>query len=1005
MKTNLTRKVMLLFMLLAHIAYAQEKSVSGTIKDESGPLPGVTVLVKGTSIGTETDFNGEFTLKVKPENVLVFSYLGYKTIEKTVGSTSVFNLTMVQDDNILDEVVVVGFGKQSKRNLTDNVAKISGKDLQEISTPSLQNTLSGKAAGVQVTQVNGKVDGGVKIFIRGVSTISSSKEPLYVIDGVPIINANESGNGAPTNPLISLNPNDIESIDILKDASSAAIYGSRGTNGVILITTKKGKEGRAQVSVNFSQGVSTPTNKREWLNASEYAELLTEAIRNRVPAWSQAQADSWVNNRLTRYSGGKDWKTVDTDWQEQAFQNGFTKQADVTVSGGSAKTSYFISGGYNDTKGIVRGNDLERINFRSNISNKASDKLLVGINASLSDTKINRIANDNAFVTPLQAIAQTPTSPIYKSDGTLNDRTLYANFLLEDKYAGYVTKLSTVLGNVFAEYEIIPALKFRSEVGYNLFSQTEDRFRGSKAPFQATGGEATFTSVRRQVVNLNNYFTFDKRFNDSHDLNVVVGMSFEKGKRRNQFVTRVGLASDDLNTPSSGAKITSAGGGRTEYAFLSYFGRATYTIDNKYIVKGSLRYDGSSRFGKDHRYGLFPAASVGWIASEEDFLSDSKTLSLLKVRASWGVTGNAGIGNFPSLGLFSPAGYNEKSGLAPTQLANPALKWEKTSQIDFGVEYGFLDNRITGEIDFYQKRTNDLLLNKPVPATNGFSSITENIGAMKNSGIEFIVNTKNIVKDNFSWDTSLNVAYNKNEVTSLPSGQIISGRNIIKEGESISSFYLVEYAGVDPANGNALFVKNTKRPDGSLDKSTTSNYSEAQRIIVGNPFPKVIAGLTNRFKYNNIDLSFTFQGQFGASLYNNAGRFQSAGFGGGLDNQTKDQLQRWQKPGDITNVPRPIAFRVNGSQHSTRYLQSADFIRLRNITLGYNLPQSVLDKLKLSKVRIYATGLNLITITNYDGYDPESSNDSSATSSVVAGTTFYSAPAAKTVSLGVNIGF
>ena len=894
---------------------------------------------------------------------------------------------------------------QSKRNLTDNVAKISGADLQEIATPSLQNTLSGKAAGVQVTQINGKVDGGVKIFIRGVSTIASSKEPLYVIDGVPIINANESGNGAPTNPLISLNPNDIESIDILKDASSAAIYGSRGTNGVVLITTKKGKQGKAKIAVNFSQGVSTPTNTRDWLNAKEYTELLTEAIKNRVPSWSQAQADSWVNRTLTRNAGGKDWKKIDTDWQKEAFQTGYTKQADVSVSGGNAKTNFFLSGGYNDTKGIVRGNDLERFNFRSNITTKATDKLLVGMNASFANTKINRISNDNQFTTPLQAIAQIPTSPVYKKDGTLNNNTLYANFLLEDKYAGYVTRLNTILGNVFGEYELYPSLKFRSEIGYNLFSQTEDRYRGSKAPFQSTGGSATFTSVRRQVINLNNYFTFDTVFNDIHDLNVVVGMSFEKGKRRNQFVTRVGLASDDLTTPSVGAKITSAGGGKTEYSFLSYFGRATYTFNKKYIVKGSLRYDGSSRFGKGQRYGIFPAASVGWLVSEEDFLNDSNTLSLLKLRTSWGVTGNAGIGNFPSIGLFSPAGYNEKSGLAPTQLANSQLKWEKTSQIDIGIEYGLFDNRITGEIDFYQKKTDDLLVNKPVPASNGFSVITENIGSMKNTGIEFIVNSKNINAKNFTWNTSLNLAYNKNKVTSLPSGQIISGRNIIRNGESISSFYLAEYAGVDPKTGTALFVKNTVKADGTLDKTTTTTYSQAKRIIAGNPFPNLIGGLTNKFKYNNLDLSFTFQGQFGASLYNSAGRFQSAGFGGGRDNQTKDELNRWQKPGDITNVPKAIYGRTSGTQHSTRYLQSADFIRLRNVTLGYNLPQNTLDRLHLSKVRFYVTGLNLLTITNYTGYDPESSNDSNATSSVQAGTTFYSAPGAKTVSLGVNIGF
>ena len=991
-------------LFISVIVMAQEKKISGTVKDEDGtPLIGVNIIIENAKRGTQTDFDGNYSISASPQEVLVFSFVGYGTIKKTVGKETLINVQLVSDTT-LDEILIVGFGKQSKRNVTDNIASISSKDINQIPVSSMQGALTGKAAGVQITQINGKVEGGVKMRIRGISSISSSQEPLYVIDGMPLINDDESTSDAPINPLISLNPNDIESIQILKDASSAAIYGARGTNGVVLITTKQGKSGKTRISLNTSTGWSEATNKLKWLNAEEYVELFTEASAN-----SYGAADTWLTEDGGYFdwmSNGTDWRNgeVDTDWQDLALVKGTVQDHTFSISGGNEKTLFFISGGYNNTQGIVRGNSLERYSYRGNIDHKVSDKLKVGLNTSLSKTQISRIGTDNSFSTPLQAIALSPITPAYLDDGVTpnNETTVYYNFLMEEYNGSWDVNIFRTLMNTFLDYSILPELSFRSEFGYDNNNQTEDYFAGSLTQSASTDGYAEANSVQSDKYSINNYITFNKSFTNNYDLEFVGGMSFEESSRRSQFVSGTGFPSDDLQTIESASEITSGSSSKTRYNFLSYFGRATLSIANKYLIKGSIRYDGSSRFGASNRYGLFPATSVGWIISEEDFIKDVSTINLLKLRGSYGVTGNAGIGNFASLGLFEGTAYNQKSGLSPIQLGNPDLKWEKTDQVDVGLDFGILNNRISGEIDYYVKKTNDLLLDEPIPGTSGFTSITRNVGSLTNKGFEFVLNTTNISKENLTWKTSLNLSTLKNEVTDLPSGDIVEGRNIVREGETISSFYLVEYAGVDPANGDALFYLNTENSDGSLDKTTTNNYNNAQRIVIGSPYPTLMTGMTNTFSFYNFDFSFTFQGEWGASLYNEGGKFQS-GNARYEDNQTADQLDRWQNPGDITMVPQARMYSTNGQQASTRYLEESDFIRLRNLTFGYTIPSTVTQKLAVDRLRIYVTGVNLLTFTNYSGYDPESSYDNYGNSNIQKGIAFYSAPPAKTITIGLNI--
>jgi len=994
----------LLLAFVAQISVAQDRTITGNVTDGNGlPLPGVNIVVEGTTIGTQSDFDGNYSIGADTGQSLLFTYLGQREVRVTIGASNRIDIQMEEDSQALEEVVVIGYGTQSKRNLTDNIAKLTSSDIAEIPTPSIQNALSGKAAGVQVTQTNGKIEGGVSIRVRGVSSIGAGAEPLYVLDGVPLINNNESNNGSPTNPLLSLSSNEIESIDILKDASAASVYGSRGANGVVLITTKKGKLGKGTLSLNLSQGISRPTNLREFLNAEEYIELMTEAHIN---TYGEADGLAEAEGLFDFLSSGTDWRNgaVDTDWQSLAFQTGYTRDIDMSMSGANEKTNYFFSGAYNDTKGIIRGNELERITARANVSHKLSDKFTAGMNISFSRTDIDRIANDNAFVNPVQAIAQPALSPAFLEDGEPNAGTLYANFLLQDKHSSYKTVIRRVTGRGFAEYRFIPSLKFNTEFGYDLYYQTEDSYTGRLAPFQSTNGEAYASSVGTESYVFSNYFTYAKNFNTIHDVEVVAGMEYNTTNRRFQSVTGIEFPTDDFQTIGSAAEITAGNGTITGNRFLSYFARLSYALHNKYLFKASVRSDGSSRFGSENQFGTFSALSAGWIISEEGFLKDSNTLSFLKLRGSWGQTGNANIADFASLGLFGGVSYNQRPGIQPTQAANQLLTWESVEQYDIGLEFGLFSNRISGEIDYYIKESDGLLFQVPLPGTSGQSTILKNIGLMENKGIEFVLNTKNIVKENFNWSTNFNLAQNKNKVKKLPGegSDIITGRNILREGEPISAFFMLEYAGVDPDNGDALYYLNTDDGNGNIDRGTTNNPSEASRVVVGEPFPQWIGGLTNTIQFNNIDFSFTFQGEWGASIYNGGGVYQSAN-GDYFDNQSRDQMQRWQQPGDITRVPQARLFGANGTAHSTRYLQGADFIRLRNLTLGYTLPNAAVEKMGLSKLRVYFSGFNLLTITDYDGYDPEARSDVNSAST--PGVAFYSAPAASTYSLGLNINF
>ena len=997
MRINFKHFLSLLFALFVQITVAQEITVTGVVTDQAGiPIPGANVLVKGTKSSTQTDFSGIFAIKATTSDILTISFVGMTTVE--VKASAKVSVKLKDTSNLLENVVVVGYGTQSKKKSTDAIARVTAKDIQQIPVSNVQNALVGKLAGVQITQTNGKVEGGVSVRVRGAASISAGKEPLYVLDGIPLITTDESSNGAPTNPLLTLSTNEIESIDVLKDASSAAIYGARGANGVVIITTKKGKEGKGTFSINLSQGVSEATNKRKWLNAAQYIELFTEASINGTGDASEAES------YFDTYAAGTDWRNleVNTDWQDQAFRNGFSTDADFSVSGGDTKTKYFFSGAYNNTTGIIVDNDLERITARTNISHKLTDRFTAGMNLSFSRSQINRVQDDNSFTTPLQMVAQSPLAPVRLADGSPNQNTEYANYIQARDNSFYKTLVRRVIGKVYGEFKILPYLKANSDFSYDLMSQTEDAWYGKNFPNMATEGEVFASAVNNETYITSNYLTFDKTFAENHDVNIVAGMEFNKFNRRYQDVTSLYFPNDNFTTIDGGAEVNAGSGNETDYTFVSQFGRLSYSYANKYLFKASIRRDGSSRFGANNRFGTFPAVSAGWVVSEESFLKDNNILSYLKLKGSWGKLGNAELGNFASRQFFGPNAYNNRSGLTFAQAGNPNLTWEKSSQIDFGVEVGFL-NRINLEVDYYKKTTDGLLFSVPLALSSGATSVNQNIGEIESKGIEFVLNTKNIDTQDFKWSTSANLTTNNTKVLSLPNDNkdIIGTFTINRVGENVSAFYLKEYAGVDPANGDALYYDGTTtiNADGTVTRNTTNDYAAAPRVTTGNPFPTLMVGLTNTINYKGLDFSFTFQGEWGASIYNSAGIFQSVN-ADYFDNQTLDQLNRWRNPGDITNVPQARLYGANGTGASTRFLDKADFVRLRNLTIGFTLPSSVVKDLGMSSVRFYGTGVNLLTFTNYSGYDPEARRDDTG-----IGEEFYSAPPARTIALGVNINF
>lgn len=961
--------LLLMFTFYAGVLWGQTIQVSGKVTSSSdgSPIPGATVQVKGTQQGTTSDVTGTYKIEAPSNATLVVSYLGMKKTEVPVNGQAKHDVSLDEENIDLGELVVVGYNTSSRKLISGSIGVVNEDEIKSAPIRTIDAVLQGKAAGVSINQNSGTPGGQNSIKLRGGSSINASNQPLIVIDGVPVITgdfAQISYLGQEIDALSDLNPNDIESFTVLKDASATAIYGARASNGVILITTKKGGYQKTNVDFNTSYGWQT-------MPAERIPELMNAA--------------QWNEYKGTTVEG------IDTDWMKEILQVAPTSNTELSVSSGNDKTRIFISGSYFKQEGTVKSTSYDRWSGRINVDHKLLKNLTIGGSVSMTYSTNWRVEGDQTLFGPLPNALSIPAIyPVYNTDGSYNEDGPYANpvaIINDTKNVAYTNRHND---NIYLEYKFLDGLSFTSKWSADIYTLREHEYdpittrQGAK--YNGLGIEGS-TYVSNLVSS--NVLQYVKTLKKDHNLEALLGYSAEKYARRSTYIEAIDFPNENLQYITSAGTIRAASASALDRGMSSFFGQFKYNYLYKYIFTMTARADGSSKFGKNNRYGYFPAASFAWRIAEEKFMKKLPAVSELKLRLSIGLTGNDGIGDFASYGLYG-GGYNYggTSGTAPTQLPNPDLKWESTLQKGAGIDLGLFNDRISLSIDLYHNHTYDLLLARPLPSSSGFPTINANIGDLQNKGIEVVLNTENI-KSEFTWNTSFNFAANRNKVLKLYDGQPITdqgrGGNWVVEGEPIGVFYGYRCLGVDPTTGNLVY------DDINNDGQITSD----DLTKTGNPNPDFTAGLTNTFAYKGFDLSVFLHMVYGNDIFNgNRIYLESAS---GEDNQTTTMLRRWMKPGDVTDVPR-----VGDTYKSSRFIENGSFMRIKNVTLGYNFPKEIIRRVKLKSLRLYVTGQNLYTFTSYSGMDPEVNyygNDN-----IILGTDFFTYPQSRTILIGLNVG-
>lgn len=1013
--------------MAAHPALAQ-RTVTGEVTSEGGdPLIGVNILVKGSSRGTISDIDGNYELQITQDDaVLVFSYTGFETKEVEVGNQNIINVSLTESSELLEEVVVVGYGTQKRGDVTAAISSVDGEDIEQIPVSSVEGTLQGRMPGVQINNTSGQPGAGINVRVRGSTSISASNQPLFVVDGIPMLSENNSNlftGGYDFNSLADLNPNDIASIEVLKDASAAAIYGSRGANGVILITTKRGQSGQGKVEFDSYYGFQGPTNVIDMMNSQEFIQMMNEA------AFNDGFGENYFNDLI---GDPNDPELQNTDWYGELLRNDAPIQSyNLNASGGSDRTSYYVGGSYFNQEGILRGSAFERYSARANLDFQVSDKFKVGSNVSLSRTQNESVIGDNSlYGAMINALAADPTMPVLEDDGSYaNPFAYFSWWALENPRAAtdlYERKTTTnrALGTLFGEFSILPNLTLRSSFNVDYQFLKDNLFYPSttaQARDSGVDGLGQYSSSETLTWLNENTLNYTTTIGERHNLSALAGITFQQTERSFTDIFGQNYPNDNLGVLDLAADITSASTNGTAWGLLSYLGRINYNFDNKYYLTASVRADGSSRFGEDNRFGVFPSVSASWRVSGEPFLADSRWLYDLKLRASWGLTGNQdGINNFAARPLWaSDQAYNGAGGTAPTRMGNAGLGWESTAQYDIGLDASFFDGRLGFTFDYFDKRTSDLLLNSNVPGYTGFTTVTRNIGEVRNQGLEFALNA--LVFDTpggFRWDVNLNVSTIENEVTRLEQNPEIFNNYILQEGAPLGTFFLIHWEGVDPETGNSVF--EDLNGDGNI------NADDAQPVLDRTVWPDFFGGFTNRFSFKGFDLSVFFQYSVGNYVWNHS-RFSqeqvgwSFDFGGGFflpyGNNTKRVVDgRWQQPGDQTDIPRAslgldvdengeIVGRLprNWQEDSDQWLEDASYLRLKTLDFGYNLPRPWIQGIGLTSLRLYFRGQNLLTFTEYLGVDPEVGSNSNQT--LFPGEDFGGLGQAKSYVFGIKAGF
>lgn len=991
------KRKLLAFLLLGLFAIttamAQNKTITGRVvgADDGLPLPGVSVRVKGGTVGTSTSTDGNYSLSV-PSNAttLTFTYIGYATQEVNIGSSNRVDVRLLTDAAQLSEVVVIGYGVQSKALSTQAVSTVSAEAFKNVPMTSPQQLLQGQAAGVQMTNSSGVLGAASSIRIRGASSITGGGQPLFVVDGVPLNDGSYSsaqGGGSGLNPLLNINANDIESMTVLKDAAAVGIYGSRGSNGVVLIKTKSGSlNKKTAVSFDYFTGVSEPTSLLKYMTADEFRGFVNDS-------------------RTARGLAAATFPTTSFDWVDAVVQTGETNSYNLSAAGGDAKTRFFVGGNFNKESGFTIGNDLARLSGRFNFDHNISENIKVGVNYNLSRANSDRIGVENNTFAPLtSSYLQLPYVTPFDTNNNFVNTGFIQNVLAIEALNINDFNLQRSTGNAFAEFRILKDFKFKTDFGIDNI-QTESKSRSVN--LLVPGGTGFKDNEKDYKWLTTNTLDYNKVLNN-HTFGGLLGYSFETSRNDYIAVGGSGFASDRLPNVGSASTPTTTFASGTEWALESQFARLSYNFKNKYLFQGLGRRDGSSRFGENQKFGLFYALSAGWIVSEESFLKDSEVINNLKFTASYGTSGNDRIGNFSYQELFgggTGADYNGNAGLIPTQVPNSDLSWEETAQFDVGLSTT-LFNVFDIEANYYIKRTNRLLAAVPYPYTTGYTSATINVGEMDNTGIDLLLTSRNINKPNFNWSTSLNIGFVKNEVKSLPVNKDPEGRDFLVGsaaqraivGESLNTFYMVRYKGINPATGDAEWL--------TKDGAATTTYSPNNRVVVGSAIPDFTGGFTNNLSYKGIDLNVFFNFAYGNKVLIDGLRFTENVNTGGF-NKSTDLLNYWKKAGDNAFAPRlssPTA--ANFQQLSTLQLQDGSYLRLKTASLGYTIPSSLISKSKiLTNARIYVLGQNLITVKNKDFRGPDPEVSANGGSNLILGESFFALPQARTLTFGINLGF
>lgn len=958
---------------------AQQQQVTGTIisADDNLPLPGVNVRVKGTARGAVTNVDGQYSIQASSNEILVFSFVGFTTLEREIGNSSVVDVTLQLDDNELSEFIVTGYKTQNAREIAGSINVVSGEQIREVPIASFDQALQGRAPGVLIQANSGQPGAAANVTIRGKGTINGSNNPLYILDGIQISAAD----------FATLNPNDFESFSILKDAASTSIYGSRGANGVIVITTKRGKSGKTKVNYDFQYGVSqAPSHPEEVMNTAEKLEY--ELANGNPYGWSATELS--------------DLRQINTNWEDVLLQTGYTQNHQISAAGGNDNTTFFLSGSVFDQTGTVPNTGLKRYTARINVETKVSN-FTFGLNVSGGYSKFNNTLEGDSFIgSPLNAIRwSNPYETPYQPDGSYTQlasgqpnalQELLENQTLRDQIKGIV------VGFVQYDAPFLEGLTFRTNWGtdytQNETQQYLDRTtyrgfiaqgrngsldRGFNRNFRYTG--TTSVSYRKQI-NVDNEFSISL-FNEVLK-NDFRGFGFTGYGIVGPFQNESGITPGN---PLNGY-IPNVRGNGGQNALVSYFADGTYGYKGRYFLNAGVRRDGSSRFGADNKYATFGSIGASWIVSDEEFMQNLKGnfFNEMKFKASYGTVGNQeGIGNFDSRELFARSIYNGVGGIGLAGLPNPVLRWEKIKMLNVGLEFALAKGRINGIFEFYNNVTDDLFLNRQLSRTTGFSSQNTNIGSMRNRGYEVSFVGTVIERPNFKWELNANLTYNQNEVLSLVGDQneFIDGDFITRVGEPINSLYLVQYAGVDPSNGDALYLNTAGE--------TTNDYNPADRTILGTTDAPLFGGFGTALSYKGFRFDALFSYVAGNDLYNNdRNNIENPAYL--FDNLAKVMVNEWRTPGQITDIPSSSNPFFSGT---SRFVESGDFVRLRNVNLSYTLPTILIEKLKIASLRVFVQGQNLLTFTDFRGFDPELSGN-------LIGSQY---PALRTVTLGVNVGF